>query len=288
MIDNRFIRNGEQHPKRLFTIPFVRTTVTAIEAAANRLSTLRQTHEIIPNLPAHELPGSEQDAYAIQASLVTKMLDRRGGHTIGYKVACTSEHAQTLLNVDGPFTGRMLSATTTPSPGIFTSADFKQRVIEPEFAFVVSDPPPVSATPYDAESIRRYLGDFLPAIEIVDHHYVDFTTVGYLSLIADNAIHGACVLGAPVSDWQGTDLSQQEVHLSVNGEHYDTGSGGNVLGHPLTVMAWLTNDLHRRGENFHAGDIVVTGVTTKTYRAQRGDACTVDFGALGSVSVRFA
>ena len=54
------------------------------------------------------------------------------------------------------------------------------------------------------------------------------------------------------------------------------------------VMAWLANDLQRRGQTLQAGEIVITGVATKTYRAQADDAVTVDFGPLGTVSVSFA
>lgn len=259
-----------------------------VEQTAQLLLERRHSQATMANIPAEIRPVSQPDAYAAQDLLVADLLRERGGGLVGHKVACTSEHAQRLLSVSGPFTGRLLAATTHTSPATLPAHAFNLRVIEPEFAFVLAADVPRPNIPYDAASILPFLGDFRPAIEVVDHRYDDFTVVGEYPLIADNAIHGACVLGEPVANWQNLDLAAHPVQLSVNGALYDTGSGANVLGHPLNVMAWLANDLERRGQALHAGDIVITGVATKTYRAQAGDAVTVDFGPLGTVAVSFA
>ena len=259
-----------------------------IEQTAQLLLERRHSQETMVNIPADIRPQTQPDAYAAQKLLVADLRRERGGDPIGYKVACTSEHAQRLLHVSGPFTGRLLAATTHNSPATLPATAFNLRVIEPEFAFVLAADVPATDTPYDAATILPFLGQFHPAIEIVDHRYDDFTVVGEYPLIADNAIHGACVLGEPVADWQGLDLAKHAVSLTINGALFDTGSGANVLGSPLNVMAWLANDLQRRGQMLHAGDLVITGVATKTYRAGVSDKVIVDFGSLGAVTVSFA
>ena len=101
--------------------------------------------------------------------------------------------------------------------------------------------------PYDAESIRPFIGELVPGVEIVDHRYKDFTKVGGNALIADNAIHGACILGEAVENWQDVDLGRHAVELIINRKSWSKGSGENVLGSPLNVMAWLANHLQSRG-----------------------------------------
>ena len=204
-----------------------------IEQTAQLLLERRHSQATMANIPAEIRPVSQADAYAAQDLLLANLLPEKGGNLIGHKVACTSEHAQRLLSVSGPFTGRLLTATTHDSPAALTATAFNLRVIEPEFAFTLAADLPATAAPFDAATIMPYLGDFRPAIEVVDHRYNDFTVVGEYPLIADNAIHGACVLGEPVKAWQHLDLATHPVRLNVNGTLYDTGSGANVLGNPL-------------------------------------------------------
>ena len=130
----------------------------------------------------------------MQAALVERLLAPSQGRAVGYKVACTNKLAQDLLRVDGPFCGRLLSPTVHAAPARLVAGDFVHRVLEAEFAFEMSDTVPASAEPYTAASIAPFLGTVLPAIEIVEWHYADWTAAGALSLIADNAIHGAWIM----------------------------------------------------------------------------------------------
>jgi 2-keto-4-pentenoate hydratase len=126
----------------------------------------------------------------------------------------------------------------------------------------------------------------IPAIEVVDYRYVAWT-IGALQVTADNAIHGAWVYGAPVTDWATLDLAAARVTVRRNGEVETTGSGSAVLGHPLTVMAWLADELPRFDLQLRAGDVVTTGVTTGVFEAAAGDEIEAVFEGIGSVSVRF-
>ena len=126
------------------------------------------------------------------------------------------------------------------------------------------------------------------AIEVVDHRYEDWRLVGAPSLAADNAIHGAWVEGAPVRDWRGLDLSRHAVNVLVNGQPWRVGSGANVLGNPLNVVAWLANELPRHGRVLRRGEKVSTGTTAEVYFANPGDRVTADFGELGKAEVAFS
>jgi len=253
------------------------------ERAANELMEMRVAKRAVPKLPADLFPETQDDAYRIQDALVARLVEAYHGRIIGYKIAATNETAQKQLNVTAPFCGRLLSHSTHCSGATLTAANFNHRIIEPEFGFRIGADVPPSEAPYTRDTIAPYIAAIIPAIEVVDHRYTDWTTVGAPSLIADNAIHGAWIEGEDVSDCRDVDLATHATKLIVNGETVRTGSGAAVLGHPLNVVAWLANVRPLR-----AGDKITTGTTTAVYFANPGDRITADFGAFGAASVSFS
>ncbi|MFO0802032.1 MAG: fumarylacetoacetate hydrolase family protein [Gemmataceae bacterium] len=243
---------------------------------------MRRSRRVVEKLATDVLPPSQEEAYRIQAMLVERLAADAGGHTIGYKIAATNDMAQKQLNVTAPFCGRLLSHSTHPSGVTLPAAGFTHRIIEPEFGFLVGIDVPPSDVPYTKDTIAPFIAAVIPAIEVVDHRFADWTQVGAPSLIADNAIHGAWVEGEPHTDWRNVDLAAHATKLVVNGETVRNGSGAAVLGHPLNVVAWLANVRPLR-----AGDKITTGTTTAVYFATPGDRITADFGAFGRAEVNF-
>ena len=263
----------------------VNDEVTA--AAAAELLDMRAQRRVVPDLPERLRPQTLGEAYAIQDRVVAALLAPGGDRGIGYKVACTSEIAQAALQIDRPVFGRLMTQTTTPSGATLVADRFIHRVIEAEFAFRLgSDVEPVAGG-HTHDTIAAHIDALIPGIEIVDHRFESWA-VGALRVAADNAIHGWWVRGEPVSDWRGHDLAAATVSVTRNGELVTTGSGAAALGHPLTVMAWLADELPRFGTGLRRGDVVTTGVATDVFEAGAGDACVADFGPFGTVAVAFA
>ena len=73
----------------------------------------------------------------------------------------------------------------------------------------------------------------------------------------------------------------------LHGAEASRGTGERGLGHPLAALAWLANELSRRGDGLKAGEIVTTGTMAKPVGIAPGDTVTCDFGTMGTVSVRF-
>jgi 2-keto-4-pentenoate hydratase len=257
-----------------------------VTAACDYLLDLRRTRRPVAALPADVVPRSLAEGYEVQDRLVRTLLDRSGGRPVGYKVACTSELAQKALGVDGPFFGVLLSHSTHRSPAALRASEFTIRCAEAEFAFELATDVPAGPA-YTAETIREFIGAALPSIEIVDHRYHDWQAVGAPSLLADNAIHGAWVAGEPYPGWRDLDFATHPTVLVVNGGRTFPGSGAAVLGNPLSVVAWLANELPRFGRQLRRGDRVTTGVTTDIYLARPGDRLAADFGPLGRVELEF-
>lgn len=261
----------------------------AIARAADLLATYRiERPGLLRELPADCRPAGLADAYAIQDALVDRLCAHHGGERIGWKVACTNAIAQEALQVRQPLFGQLLSHSTSTSPVVLRAERFTTRVIECEFGLRIGRSVPVSELPYTAMTIVDFVADVLPAIEVVDHRFADWS-LGAPSVAADNAIHGWWVHGSPFQgDWHTLDLAQHPLEARIDGELVAEGTGAAVLGHPLNVLAWLANELPHYGHRLEQGDLVTTGVCTDVFSAGAPSTVVADFGSLGTVSLHWA
>jgi len=258
-----------------------------VAEAADLLAAHRASGARLDALPEAVRPAGTADAYAVQEAVVDRLCTRHGGTRVGYKVACTNTIAQQALQVDRPLFGQLLSHSVWASPATLEASAFTTRVIECEFGLRIGTDVPVSTTPYTADSIAPFVAEVLPSIEIVDHRFADWS-LGAPSIAADNAIHGGWVHGTP---WRGDprdlDLAHHGLEARVDGVVVGSGTGAAVLGHPLTVLAWLAGELPRFGRRLRAGDLVTTGVCTDVFGAEAGSTVVADFGSLGTVTLTF-
>lgn len=254
-------------------------TPDAIRSAAECLIGARKTATAIEALPAECVPHSMEDGHAIQEA----MLDLCGWPLAGYKIGCTSAHAQQMLGTDGPFPGRVFRPFLHTTPATLAMADLIKPGVEGEFAFELSHDVPSRPTPWKRAEIEGCVGALYPAIEVIDTRFTRFAEVGIPNLLADTGANGGLVLGKAILDWPAIDLAAAEVVMKIGGSVAGRGQGRDVLGHPLDALTWLANDLSRRGRGLMAGQIVTTGTCTGMQHVPPGGTAVADFGSLGSV-----
>jgi 2-keto-4-pentenoate hydratase len=127
-----------------------------------------------------------------------------------------------------------------------------------------------------------------PAIEIPDSRFHGFTVVGTPSLIADNACAHLFLPGPAVATaWREVDLAAYEVTAVVNRKERHVGVGANVLGDPCVALAWLVNEVSGLGLTVQAGQMVTTGTCVTPIAVAPGDEVRGDWGAFGTLSIRF-
>lgn len=252
-----------------------------ITEAARLLVASRASFRQLRNLPEHCRPETVDDGYAIQAAFSREW----GLDLAGWKIACTSKSQQKLIGIKHPFVGRVYRPFLLQSPAKVSAASYHMHGIESEFAFELARDLKPRKTPLTEEQVARTVAAVYPAIEVVDSRYSEWLEAGAPSLIADNAVNGALVLGPRLKKWKTLDLAKHRVRLSINGEIVGKGSGRLVLGHPLKALAWLINDRSERGIVLLAGQIITTGTCTGIHFAKIGDEAVADFGVLGEVRV---
>lgn len=260
----------------------------AIAGAAEILVKHRLSREPLAELPVECRPRTEDETYAIQDVMNGMFASRGIGTTAGYKIGCTTPVMQQYMGIDHPGAGAILAPTVQDSPADLAFADYVAIGVEGEIAIrLAADLPPTGA-PYDRDAIFAAIESCCTAIELVDARYVDYRSLDTWTMVADNFFNAGCILGTPVADWRGIDMTAVTGRMTVNKAIAGEGQGANVMGHPFDAAVWLANTMARRGLGLKAGDLVMTGSIVETQWLKKGDSVTFEIDALGSVAARFA
>ena len=236
----------------------------------------------IETLPDKIMPYSRNEAYEIQ-----KQIEIFSKNTIlGWKIAATSKDGQNHIGVSGPLAGRIFKEKVTNPSSVIALGYNKMRVAEPEFAFRIGSLIKPNKTLFILEEVMELVDSLYLAIEFPDSRFNNFSSVGELNLIADNACADQFVISSPIEkDWKKIDFSNFKLSIS-NSKFLYKGIGSNVLGDPRVALTWLVNELSQNNIVLEKDMIVSTGTCSKPIPVVTGDIVTANFGELGEISVK--
>jgi 2-oxo-3-hexenedioate decarboxylase/2-keto-4-pentenoate hydratase len=254
-----------------------------IAEAASMLAAARLSGLPIEPLPILMRPRDEAEAYWVQSALHILISRSRYGALAGYKVGGASIASQKYLGVKKPCSGGVFVGTMHKSGAKLRSRDFQRMGMECEIAVRLGEDLPTTSGPFDAATVADAVDDYIPAIQIVDDRYLDWRRTDLATLIADDFFGAASVLGEPVSAEQLGDPVNLHGVATVNGVEVGSGSGSDLMGHPMNVLAWLANAMIGRGEQLRAGDTIFLGGLFQTRWLNAGDNVAFDLGRLGKV-----
>lgn len=241
----------------------------------------------VPDLSEADAPQTLADGYAVQAALHRYFCERTGSALAGWKVGATTTGMQKYLGVDGPAYGRIMASSVYADAATVAAAGLCNPGIECEIALRIGADAEQKA--YSRQTIGELIDAVMPAIEIVENRYDDFLARGTPMLIADDFFHKACVLGSPVADWRDIDLASISGVTWIDGIEKGSGTGADVMGHPLEAVAWLANALAGHGERLRAGQIVLTGsVAPVIWLDGPAARAEIDLDQLGAVRINIS
>lgn len=224
-----------------------------------------------------------EEAYRIQQHMIRHRL-RRGETVIGKKVGVTSKAVQTMLGVDQPDFGHLLSGMVYNVGEAIPIDTLIQPRAEGEIAFVLKRD--LRGPGVTAADVLRATEGVMPCFEIVDSRIRDWK-IRIQDTVADNASCGVFVLGDRMVDPRSVDLALCGMVLEKNGEVAATGAGAAALGHPANAVAWLANTLGRLGIGLQAGEVVLSGSLAALVPVEAGDSLSMAIGGVGACSIRF-
>lgn len=233
----------------------------------------------------HLAPGlTQEDAYRLQFALMERLAGR-GDRVIGYKAAFTSAAMQRAFSTTEPLLGTLLGSGYFDSGALIRIKREERTIVEPEIAALMGRD--LAGPGVTVAEVHRALAGVFPALEIAP----PLPGGRDCSRQMTTALHkctGGIVVGAVCSAVAGVDLRREGSVLRCNGRVCGSGTGVEVLGNPLKVVAFVANKLAQFGRTLKAGMIVMTGSVVTASPAAPGDEMTAEFTRLGSVRARFA
>jgi 2-keto-4-pentenoate hydratase len=220
--------------------------------------------------PADCAPPDVATAYRIQDAFVSDKA-RACGPAVGWKIALSNAAMQRFVGLDEPVAGRLHRRQLVAGPGRVRAADYGRLLVEFEIAVEFGEDLPPRPAGYDRDCVAAAVVAVRPAFEIADDRGADYAQLSRhgLQLVADNAWNEGAVLGERRTDWRRLELAALGGHVFINGQAVGSGSGRDLMGHPLDALAWLANHASRRGRTMRRGEVAILGslVTSKFPRA---------------------
>lgn len=255
-------------------------TPALVDEAARLLLAARREARTIEALPEACRPRDVDEGYAVQDALIA----RAGGAVAGWKLGATTPYWQRRAGLAGPMAGRLLASAVYQSAVTLPGARFHLRLVECEYAFELARDLPGRAEPYRRDEVEDAVAAVHGCIEVADSRYAQGLRVDTPSLIADNVLAGALVVGPRIAG--EVDLSRAPVRLFLDGRPIAEGMGEHTGGHPILPLVWLAEDRRRRGDGLRAGMLVSTGSTTGALRCPPRAELRAEFVG-GAVALRF-
>ena len=244
------------------------------------LAEARRERRPLASLPGG-LPLDEAEAYAIQREAV----DAYGAEPVGYKIGATSPEAQGILGTDHPFKAPLFAPDCNQNGAVINEPSYGLIGLEPEFALRLGEDLPRREAAYGLEDVQAAIATIHPAFELIGVRLPGELFRQAIVVTADFGANVGFVAGEGVADWQTHDLSKIDVRASVDGKEVASGSGANVLGHPLNALLWLLNNLTASDRGLRAGDWISTGTCAGVVKIAPGQTAVADFGPFGKVSL---
>jgi 2-keto-4-pentenoate hydratase len=233
------------------------------------------------DLPIALRPRDVAEAYAVQDAVV-----RERGEVVGWKVGAASPQAQparAALTRDSVWVAQAGQAVSLSANG------FAVMGVEAELVYELGADLPARTTPYTAAEVLAAMVSVRAAIEVCDTRYAAWGQQGEWSRLADQACHGALIVGSGTAHVHAVQPLAQGVTLSVNGsvavQHV---TWGNPAGDPLRLLVWLANEGARSLGGLRAGQWVTTGSCTGTVMVAPGTGVAVEFPGLGRAGLQWA
>lgn len=249
--------------------------------AARVLLEARSAGQTIDAIPESCRPRSVDEGYAVQDALVELSASR----VVGWKLGATTPYWQKRASLPEPMAGRLLEPAVQHGSATLEGRSFHLRMVECEYAFRLGADLPPRDAPYSRAEVEDACAGVHGCIEIADSRFTAGLRVDSPSLIADNVLAGAYLVGPEIPEWRSDAITHAPVKVWSEGKVINEGSGEHTGGHPILPLVWLANDRRKRGDGLKAGMLISTSSITGAYRAPPAAVIVADYGAAGSVQL---
>lgn len=215
-----------------------------------------KTHRKPIQPPTKTWPSLNPDDGWEIARLNVEHAVKNGDRMVGYKLGNIAKVMQAAFGLDHPDYGFLLASTFAYEGTTLRLDQYIKPYVELEPAFVLKqDLRGPNVTVADVINAIDYA---IPAIEIIDSR-VENWAIDLPDTLADNGSTGSIILGGTPRRITELNLRDTRGILKFNGREVISGNTGNIIGNPLSALAWLVNKLDAYDVVLKAGHIVMPG-----------------------------
>jgi 2-keto-4-pentenoate hydratase len=249
---------------------------------AERIVELFRSRRPTGVLPAEVYPANLEEAYMIRRAFQALEEATGRGAIAGYKIGLTTPVMQKLCGVEEPCYGAIFASEVHHRRAELCGVDYCRIGAETEIAFELGDDLPDGS---DRGRVAAAVESAMAAIELIEDLRYDYRRLDAAAIVAGNVWNAGVVLGTPVAEWQALDLARVTARLSINGREIGSGTGGDVMGHPLNALGWLADKLAEAGTPLSRGMFVMTGSMVPIHYPAAGERLVVEVSGLGAAEL---
>lgn len=154
--------------------------------------------------------------------------------------------------------------------------------MEPEISIVLKED--LKGPAVTKEDVMAKIDYVCSSLEILDSRYENYQFT-LSDVIADNTSARGAVISQHSYAAHQVDLPNERVTLTINGKTVAEGSGAAVLDHPAEAIAFLANELAKKGEWVKAGQAIMTGGMTQAVAVKPGDVIEAIYDTLAPIKI---
>ena len=232
-----------------------------------------------------QIEADFDSAYNTQDRVVAELIKRGTRASIcGYKIALNAESLMKHFSVSEPISGHLFEDQRHLSSATLSPDNYRSLLIEPEIAAVMGRDLKMGNGKHDRDSVLPAIAMFVPAFELVDTRDAHIPDLQLTTAIAQNITNEGLVVGGP--GILPHDLAVDDLDVIISFDDTPIAElKGAAPQHPLDAVAWLANQLERRGKRLEAGQVVLCGShmppksvgTAKHIHAEMGAVGIVEF-----------
>lgn len=231
----------------------------------------------------HRYTLDEEAAYAVQEEFVKQRCELENAAVAGYKISMTSDDTQAIAQTDEPAYGTLLTTDILASGESFSFDALFSPLVETEIIFILTDDLTLGAS--EDEILQK--SAIAAGIEIPDSRYVDwFPNFSLADLLSDNAATGKVVVSKPMTPPEKNALETIDMTLFHDYEPISEGVSSEVLGNPVSAVAWLSRKLAKSQKTLKKGMHISSGTFIPPVRAEKG-TYRASFSGMGDVEITF-
>lgn len=205
---------------------------------------------------------------------------KNGDRLVGYKLGNIAKVMQAAFGLDHPDYGFLHASTFFYEGTNISREQFIKPYVELEPAFVLRGP--LRGPNVTVADVINAIDYAIPAIEIIDSRVKNWA-IDLPDTLADNGSNGGVILGGTPRKVLDLNLSNTQGTLRFNGREVMSGNTKNVLGNPLSAVAWLVNRLAAYGIEFEAGQIILPGSCLEAVPMREAGHWSCEFEGWGTI-----